>query len=193
MTTDSQLEQPRQFGDAANFEDQGLAQFAQVQSDEEAIAIEATLLVEPNIPQEEPIDGAIDSNTSVALSTDSEAKSSLLASIKALLARAHGEIGNTEHPPHSNITKYGKWYGLDGQPWCAMFVSWVFYQEGMPLPFTTKKGFAYCPSGVAAFKKRGQWHTSAPRPGDVVFFNWDGGNVDHVGIVKSVRWFYYHY
>jgi len=28
----------------------------------------------------------------------------------------------------NNNTKYGKWYGLNNNPWCAMFVSWVFDQ-----------------------------------------------------------------
>ncbi|HEY9695851.1 MAG TPA: hypothetical protein V6D10_01065 [Trichocoleus sp.] len=52
MNTDSQLGQPRQFGDVAN-EDEGLNKLAQAQSDEAAIAIEATLLVETNFPPEE--------------------------------------------------------------------------------------------------------------------------------------------
>lgn len=52
MAIDSQLEQPRQFGDATN-EDEGLTKLTQAQSDEEAIAIEAALLVETNFPPDE--------------------------------------------------------------------------------------------------------------------------------------------
>ena len=37
---------------------------------------------------------------------------------------ARGELGNTEHPAGSNRTRYGKWMGLDGQPWCLRFVLW---------------------------------------------------------------------
>lgn len=40
---------------------------------------------------------------------------------------ARRELGHAQYefPAGSNRTKYGKWYGLDGNPWCAMFVSWV--------------------------------------------------------------------
>ncbi len=31
----------------------------------------------------------------------------------------------------NNMTPYGKWYGLNGEPWCAMFVSWSAYQAGI--------------------------------------------------------------
>ena len=31
----------------------------------------------------------------------------------------------------NNMTKYGKWYGMDGQPWCAMFVSWCANEVGV--------------------------------------------------------------
>ena len=41
---------------------------------------------------------------------------------------AEEQLGTTEVPV--NKTKYGKWYGLDGNPWCAMFVSWVYAQAG---------------------------------------------------------------
>ena len=52
---------------------------------------------------------------------------------------------------------------------------------------------ARCPSsptahGRAVFKAAGRWLPggSAPAPGDIVFFDWDGDGVsDHVGIVES--------
>ena len=25
---------------------------------------------------------------------------------------------------YGNFTKFGAWYGLNGQPWCDMFLSW---------------------------------------------------------------------
>lgn len=33
----------------------------------------------------------------------------------------------TESPPGSNRTKYGKWFGLNGEPWCAEYASWCGY------------------------------------------------------------------
>ncbi len=49
-----------------------------------------------------------------------------------IISVAENEIGYEEKPPNSNKTKYGKWFGLDGQPWCAMFVSWCYDKAGYP-------------------------------------------------------------
>lgn len=107
-----------------------------------------------------------------------------MTTAKNVLDRARKEIGTKEKP--TNRTKYGQWYGLDGNAWCAMFVSWVFFNAGMPLSFSTKKGFSWCKAGVAGFKKRKQWYRSNPKPGDVVFYSYRPGHVNHVGIVESV-------
>lgn len=32
----------------------------------------------------------------------------------------------------NNRTKYGAWYGLDYNPWCAMYISWCARQAGVP-------------------------------------------------------------
>ena len=37
-----------------------------------------------------------------------------------VLKIAARELGNTESPSGSNRTKYGAWYGLDGNPWCML-------------------------------------------------------------------------
>lgn len=67
---------------------------------------------------------------------------------------AASQIGTKEQPANSNLTKYGKWYGLDGNPWCDMFVSWCADQVGA-LGIVGK--FAYCPSHVNYAKKLGRW------------------------------------
>lgn len=43
-----------------------------------------------------------------------------------VIATAKAEIGYNESPKNSNKTKYGKWIGVDGQPWCCSFVCWLF-------------------------------------------------------------------
>ncbi len=48
------------------------------------------------------------------------------------LKLAASQIGYHEDPPGSNHTKYGVWYGVDHQPWCAIFVSWVLSHVGRP-------------------------------------------------------------
>lgn len=96
---------------------------------------------------------------------------------------AQGEIGTTEYPANSNHVKYGEWYGLDYNPWCAMFVSWCADQAGV-IDKTGK--FAYCPSWVNWAKENGLWldREEKPQPGDIVFFS-NGSESCHVGIVES--------
>lgn len=104
--------------------------------------------------------------------------------VTALLDVARAELGTCEQPPGSNRTRYGAWYGMDGQPWCAMFVSWCAARAGAA---DIVPRHAYTPSGAAWFQQRRQWGR-APRPGAIVYFQWPGmGRIAHVGIVESVR------
>lgn len=104
-----------------------------------------------------------------------------------VLVIASRQIGYKESPPGTNHNKFGVWYGMNAQPWCALFVSYCFYQAGLPLRATTAKGFAYCPYGVQWFRHQGKFDKH-PRSGDVVFFDWGGDGIsDHVGIVESVN------
>jgi len=93
---------------------------------------------------------------------------------------AIGEIGVTESPSGSNRTKYGKWYGLDGQPWCMMFVQWCFDQAGYKLPHRS----ASCSELLNWYKKYQpeavhEW----PEPRDIVIYNFG-----HTGIVEKVNY-----
>lgn len=96
---------------------------------------------------------------------------------------ASAEIGQKEIPENSNKSKYGKWFGLDGMPWCGMFVSWCFDKDGRPLGnIGFRKGFAGCQTAVEYFRKANKI-TNTPLPGDIVFFDWNGdGRYDHTGI-----------
>ncbi|MSQ79971.1 MAG: CHAP domain-containing protein [Flavobacteriaceae bacterium] len=98
---------------------------------------------------------------------------------------ATAEIGKGEVPLNSNKTKYGAWYGigLNGQPWCAIFVSWVFDKAGIPLcKVDSAKGYHYCPSAYNFWKKNKQL-TTTPQSGDIALFDWGkDGKSDHTGI-----------
>lgn len=90
----------------------------------------------------------------------------------------------------NNDTIFGKWYGLNNQPWCAMFVSWCFNEAGAIklVAASSAKGFASCNLGYQWFAKRGQIvPIGSAQPGDIVFFNFDENNktTEHVGIVYS--------
>ena len=94
------------------------------------------------------------------------------------------EVGVTESPKNSNKTKYSKWFGLDGVPWCGIFVSWCYVQAGVVMPKIgfSKPGFAGCQTAVAYFKKNGKT-VKTPQAGDIVFFDWNAdGRFDHTGL-----------
>jgi uncharacterized Zn-binding protein involved in type VI secretion len=112
---------------------------------------------------------------------------------EAVIALAMTQRGITESPPGSNLVKYGAWYGDNGEPWCAMFVSWCFAHAGMPLIH-----YAYCPYGAGYFQsgEYGTWYDAEAHaePGDVVFYQFNGPSyaatqlernavLDHTGIV----------
>jgi peptidoglycan hydrolase-like protein with peptidoglycan-binding domain len=120
-----------------------------------------------------------------------------------ILLIATSEIGNREISVN-NQTKYNSWYRADG-PWCAMFVSYVFYHSGMPLSIQSNRGFASCPTGVDWFKNDPSWKWvqkgGQAELGDIVFYDWHpnvtyaqakakGNNLYsdayHVGIVASI-------
>ncbi len=108
-----------------------------------------------------------------------------MATADNILRVARGELGYKESPAGSNKTKYGAWFGLDGQPWCMMFVQWCFRQAGAQdlLPALT----ASCGALMRAAQAKGLWITGGYQPGDVVIYDFPGNNVktDHCGIVVT--------
>lgn len=101
-----------------------------------------------------------------------------------LISVATGQLGYKEQPAGSNMTKYGEWYGMNGQPWCAIFISWCAAQIGATDLLGGK--FAYTPSWANWFKSVGQWldREEKPQPGDLVFFH-NSTRICHVGIVTK--------
>jgi len=100
---------------------------------------------------------------------------------------AKSQIGYTEVGKR-NDNMYGKWYGLNFNPWCAMFVSWCFDKAGIvsKVAAQTPKGFASCDAGLKWFTKKGKIvPVGKAQPGDIVFFQFDDdAQADHVGICK---------
>ena len=101
---------------------------------------------------------------------------------------ALSQVGNIGGEP------YWSWYGFSGRvEWCACFVSWCANECGYIEAGVIPK-FAACTSqGVPWFQERGLWEDNSyePRPGDIIFFDWDDGGQDgqsdHVGIVEKVE------
>lgn len=104
---------------------------------------------------------------------------------------ALSQIGNVSGAP------YWSWYGFNSRvEWCACFVSWCANECGYIDAGVIPK-FAGCVWGVEWFRDRGLWQDNSyePRPGDIIFFDWDNkgssgsqdGESDHVGIVEKVE------
>lgn len=104
------------------------------------------------------------------------------------LKRAQSQIGYAESG--QNMTKYGEWYGANGSPWCAMFITWCYLQEGPSPSFARGVRYAYVPYLVSdARQKRYGLKTVGPDdliPGDLVAYDWTwNGEYDHVGIFQG--------
>lgn len=150
------------------------------------------------------INGAVDMNycyKDYSKKTTSKAPTAKTETVKGTAAKVL-EVAKTQIG-QENGTKYGKWYeanvdkntdnydfGAYGVAWCAMFVSWVFNQAGAKCAGIPG---AYCPSMLAAAEKAKKTVTAKnAKPGDVVYFDWDGGVSDHVGIVEKNDGAYLH-
>ena len=106
-------------------------------------------------------------------------------SLEAIIEVAKKEVGTIEGPK-DNETKYGKWTGMNFQPWCQSFVSWCAFTSGL-----NPKKYPKSASTVAAsdwFKKNDRWadaRNDDPTPGDWIYFDFpeDGVNrISHVGL-----------
>lgn len=105
--------------------------------------------------------------------------------VRKILRMAASQIGVKEQ--RTNRTKYGRWYGMNGQAWCAMFVSWVAARAGVPLPrINSNRGFAAVVSG-RNFARKNNLLTTKPRVGSVFLIIGRNGK-GHTGFVESVNW-----
>ena len=113
--------------------------------------------------------------------------------VKRMVDIAMSQVGYRERNSdgshgNGNFSKFGEWYGMNGQPWCAMFVSWAAEQAGIAGSVVPKH--AYTPTGVEAYKARGLYASSdsgyIPREGDAIYFYSERkGRIGHVGIVVA--------
>src|SRR5215831_8340274 len=83
--------------------------------------------------------------------------------------RAKCKLGVTESPIGSNRQEFGVWYGFNGVPWCAIFMTWCFDPIGSKA-FVRGSRFSYVGAITAAARAggRGLAVVKDPRPGDLV-------------------------
>ncbi|WP_349948942.1 peptidoglycan-binding protein [Lacrimispora sp. BS-2] len=98
---------------------------------------------------------------------------------------ALNESGTVEK--YDNITKYGEWYGMNGKPWCAMFVSWCAYQAGLLATSNNVNGiipkYASVALGMEWYKEKSRFGVKGsylPKYGDILFLRTDAS---HTAIV----------
>lgn len=96
-----------------------------------------------------------------------------------VLAAARSQLGTRESPSGSNRTKYGVWYGWNGVPWCAQYVSWCFNQAG---GLTLIGGKSASVAVIASRMRAKGRYGSAPRVGALAIFN----GYSHIELVTGV-------
>lgn len=95
---------------------------------------------------------------------------------QAFVAAAQKELNAGVKETGENHTKYGKWYGMDGQPWCAIFVCWCAHEAlGAGWTKTFEKSALAFDVGKGVVNKGGKWIKKASKE-----------PTTHVGIIKSV-------
>lgn len=87
----------------------------------------------------------------------------------------------------NNDTKYGTWYGLPNQPWCAMFVSWCARQANIPTSILRNCAIAAPYGGYFGIPYYdGAEYT--PQSGDLFFTK----TFSHVGLVYYIDGDYFY-
>ena len=107
-------------------------------------------------------------------------------SVDAVIAVAREELGYTENPKDSNLTKYGYEYGMNGQPWCVMFLWWCFRRVGEHMAFFGGGKTASCSILLRWYREQGLTvPVSEVQAGDIVILNFRGTQEpEHCGIVE---------
>lgn len=108
-------------------------------------------------------------------------------SLRKVIETARGELGNTEDPAGSNLTKYGYSYGINGVPWCVIFLWWCFDWAGERMAFFGGGKTASCGTLLRWYKEQG---LTVPvedvRVGDIVILNFHGTkDTEHCGLVTG--------
>lgn len=94
-----------------------------------------------------------------------------------------------------NWTEYGRYYGLNHQPWCAMFVNWCAREAGASYSAVPK--YAACRYYHSYFKRQGRFHSwkkvrsgsYKPKKGDIILYAYSkGGVAHHIGYVLDVSY-----
>lgn len=114
--------------------------------------------------------------------------------VEALLSLARSQLGVREDPMGTgnvtyNTAYYGKAVHGSWYAWCCVFQWWLFQTGGLGELFCGGQKTASCTQLYQYYKRKGQTVDKGDiRPGDLVFFVFDGGKsgcMNHVGLCES--------
>ena len=110
-------------------------------------------------------------------------------SVKAVVDVARSYLSVTEDPPGSNRTIFGAEYGLDGQPWCVIFLWYCFTHAGERMAFFGGGKTASCSILLRWYREQGLTvPVSEVQAGDIVILNFSGTvEPQHCGLVTHVE------
>ena len=122
--------------------------------------------------------------------TEKELRRQIAAAAEAWLGRKEADGSHREIlAVYNAIRPLPVGYAMkETDPWCAAFVSAAAAKCGL-----TEIVFpeCSCPRMAALYKAAGRWEEvdfAVPKPGDVVFYDWNGDRVpDHVGLVTAAE------
>ena len=112
-------------------------------------------------------------------------------SLQAVIDVARAYLGYTEDPPGSTRTICGSEYGLDGQPWCVMFLWYCFTHAVERMAFFGGGKTASCSMLLRWYREQGLTvPVEQVQVGDIVILNFHGTkDTEHCGLVTEVnRW-----
>ncbi|MEU0236785.1 hypothetical protein ABZ234_03775 [Nocardiopsis sp. NPDC006198] len=91
-------------------------------------------------------------------------------------ALAEASIGRYPESNGNNVNAITRWFGMNGAPWCAMFISWLFAQSGA----SRALGGAARTAWTGDYYTSGMPRTNSPQPGDVAVYG-----TRHVNLVTT--------
>lgn len=105
--------------------------------------------------------------------------------VRAVIDEAERWLGF--RPAGNMSTPFGELAGYSGQTYAGMFIDYIFFKVGVPIP-----SCGYSPTGLAEFTGARRVYKN-PRPGDIAFFSFsvtgETYGMPHVGlVVKTDRW-----
>lgn len=106
-------------------------------------------------------------------------------SISKVIEVARSDLGYTESPPGSNMTKYGEAYGMNGVPWCVEALWFWFNQAGERMAFFGGGKTASCSMLLRWYREQGLVVDKREiQIGDILILNFSGTqDTQHCGLV----------